>query len=65
MKSVISHKLIKIEQRNYDHTLYCFRRIIENIFLVFKPWRGMAVCYAKALDTSIASNYVRCIFMLL
>ncbi|MBQ9491581.1 MAG: hypothetical protein IJU86_02255 [Firmicutes bacterium] len=39
--------------------------MIENAFLAFKRWRGIATRYAKTLDAFIASIYVRCIFMYL
>ena len=65
IKSVIPPKRNKLEQRGYNCKLYRFRHIIENTFLAFKRWRGIATRYAKTLDAFIASIYVRCIFMYL
>ena len=63
IKSVIPPKRNRLEQRDYNRKLYRFRHVIENTFLAFKRWRGIATRYAKTLDAFIASIYVRCIFM--
>ena len=49
IKSVVPPKRNRLEQCNYSCTLYCFRYVIENTFLVFKRWRSIATRYAKKL----------------
>ena len=42
IKSVIPPKRNRLEQRDYNRKLYRFRHIIENTFLAFKRWHGIA-----------------------
>ena len=65
IKAVIPPKRNRLEQRDYNRKLYRFRHIIENTFLAFKRWRGIATRYAKTLDALIAFIEVRRIFMYL
>lgn len=47
IENVIPPKKDRTEQRSYDKYLYRLRHIVENTFLHFKQWRGIAIRYAK------------------
>ena len=47
MEPVIPPKSNRKEQREYDRALYKIRHLVENGFLDFKQWRGIATRYAK------------------
>ena len=45
MDPVIPPKSNRREQRDYDRALYKLRHLVENGFLEFKQWRGVATRY--------------------
>ena len=47
MDPVIPPKRNRREPRDYDQALYRLRHLVENGFLEFKQWRGVATRYAK------------------
>ena len=47
MNPVIPPKSNWREKREYDRALYKLRHLVENGFLDFKQWRGVATRYAK------------------
>ena len=47
MEAVIPPKSNRKEQREYGRALYQLRHLVENGFLEFKQWRGIATRYAK------------------
>ena len=47
MDQVIPPKSNRREKREYDRALYKLRHLVENGFLEFKQWRGIATRYAK------------------
>ena len=47
MDPVIPPKRNRKEKRDYDQALYKLRHLVENGFLEFKQWRGIATRYAK------------------
>ena len=47
MNPVIPPKSNRKEKRDYDRALYKLRHLVENGFLEFKQWRGVATRYAK------------------
>ena len=47
MDPVIPPKSNRREKRDYDRALYKLRHLVENGFLEFKQWRGVATRYAK------------------
>ena len=51
VKIIILSKTDQKSKRNFDSNLYRLRHIVENIFLKFKSWRGIATRYFK---TSVA-----------
>ena len=44
---VLPPKSNRREKREYDRALYKLRHLVENGFLDFKQWRGVATRYAK------------------
>jgi len=63
MEAVIPPKSNRKVQREYDKELYKKRHIVENAFLWFKRWRGIATRYCKNALSYLASVQVRCIFL--
>jgi transposase len=61
MIPVIPPKSNRKEQREYDKYLYKLRHLVENAFLYFKRWRGIA--YAKTTKSFLAAVNIRCIFL--
>lgn len=57
MEAVILPKKNRGEQREYDKCLSKLRHLAENCFLALKPWRDIAIPYAKFL----AAAQVHCI----
>ncbi len=47
MNPVIPPKSNRREKREYDRALYKLRHLVENGFLDFKQWRGVATRYTK------------------
>jgi transposase len=60
MEVVIPPKKNRKTQRHYDKTLYELRHLVENAFLHFKRWRGIATRYAKNTSSFIAAVQIRC-----
>jgi len=61
MTAVIPPKSNRKVQRAYDKELYKKRHIVENVFLWFKRWRGIATRYCKNSISFLASVQIRCI----
>ena len=61
MEVVIPPKSNRKEQREYDKELYKKRHLVENMFLWFKRWRGIATRYAKNTKMFLAAVQIRCI----
>ena len=62
-KIVIPSKRNRKVQRDIDTYLYKLRHIIENTFLKFKRWRGIATRYCKNDKSFLAMLQIRSIFM--
>jgi len=52
---VIPPKKNRLEQREYDKSLYKYRHLVENAFLKLKRWRGVATRYAKTLSSFVGA----------
>lgn len=63
MITVISPRSNRKTQRYYDKNLYKMRHKVENAFLHFKQWRGIAARYAKNARSFIAAIQIRCMMM--
>jgi len=63
IESVIPPKKNRTEQRSYDKYLYRLRHIVENTFLHFKQWRGIATRYAKNTASFLAAVQFRATIM--
>ena len=61
IKTVIPPKSNQNFKRKFDSTLYHLRHIVENTFLKFKRWRGIAIRYFKTFVAFRASFFVRAI----
>ena len=59
MEPVIQPKSNRKEKREYDRTLYKLRHLVENGFLEFKQWRGIATRYAKRAASYLAACQLR------
>ena len=59
MEPVIPPKSNRKEQREYDRALYKLRHLVENGFLDFKQWRGIATRYAKRASSYLAACQLR------
>lgn len=59
MKIVIPPKKNRKAKREYDEYLYKWRYLVENAFLHFKQWRGIATPYAKNFSSFLASIQIR------
>ena len=59
MEPVILPKSNRREKRAYDRALYQLRRLVENGFLDFKQWRGVATRYAKNSLSYLATSQIR------
>ena len=46
-------------KRDYDRALYKLRHLVENGFLEFKQWRGVATRYAKNSLSYLAICQIR------
>ena len=51
------------EQRDYDRALYKLRHLVENGFLEFKQWRGIATRYAKRTASYLAACQLRAVMI--
>ena len=59
MDPVIPPKRNRKEKREYDQALYKLRHLVENGFLEFKQWRGIATRYAKRAASYLAACELR------
>ena len=59
MEPVIPSKSNRREPRDYDRALYQLRHLVENGFLDFKQWRGVATRYAKNSLSYLAVCQIR------
>ena len=59
MEPVIPSKSNRKEKRDYDRALYRLRHLVENGFLEFKQWRGIATRYAKQAASYLAACQLR------
>lgn len=59
MEPVIPPRNNRKEQREYDRALYKLRHLVENGFLDFKQWRGIATRYAKKTASCLAACQLR------
>ena len=56
---VIPPKSNRKEPQEYDRDLYKLRHLVENAFLNFKQWRGVATRYAKRAASFLAICQIR------
>ena len=63
MDPVIPPKRNRKEQRDYDRALYKLRHLVENGFLEFKQWRGIATRYAKRTASYLAACQLRAVMI--
>ena len=59
MEPVIPPRSHRKEPRYYDRGLYRLRHLVENAFLNFKQWRGVATRYAKRAASFLAICQIR------
>ena len=58
-----SSKSNRKEKRDYDRALYKLRHLVENSFLEFKQWRGIATRYAKRTASYLAACQLRAVLI--
>ena len=63
MEPVIPPKRNRKEKRDYDHALHKLRHLVENGFLGFKQWRGVATRYAKRTASYLAACQLRVVMI--
>ena len=63
MNPVIPPKSNRREKRDYDQALYKLRHLVENGFLDFKQWRGVATRYAKRAVSYLAICQLRAVMI--
>ena len=63
MDPVIPPKRNRKEKRDYDQALYKLRHLVENGFLEFKQWRGIATRYAKRATSYLAACQLRAVMI--
>ena len=63
MDAVIPPKTNRKKQLSFDCSLYRYRHLVENRFLDFKRWRGIATRYTKKLASFAAAIEIRIIAM--
>ncbi len=63
MDPVIPPKCNRREQRDCDRALYRLRYLVENGFLDFKPWRGVATRYARRTASYLAACHLRAVMI--
>ena len=59
MEPVIPPRRHRKEPRDYDRDIYRQRHMVENAFLNFKQWRGVATRYAKRAASFLAICQIR------
>ena len=60
---VIPPKSNRREKRAYDRALYRLPHMVENGFLEFKQWRGVATRYAKKTASFLAASQLRAVMI--
>ncbi len=60
---VIPPKSNRREKRDYDRALYKLRHLVENGFLEFKQWRGVATRYPKRTASYLAICQLRAVMI--
>ena len=63
MDPVIPPKRNRKEKRDYDQALNRLRHLVENGFLDFKQWRGVATRYAKRAASYLAICQLRAVMI--
>ncbi len=63
MEPVIPPRSNRREKRDYDRALYKLRHLVENGFLEFKQWRGVATRYAKRTASLLAVCQLRAVLI--
>ena len=63
MDPVIPPKSNRREKRDYDRELYKLRHLVENGYLEFKQWRGVATRYAKRTASYLAICQLRAVMV--
>ena len=63
MDPVIPPKSNRKEKREYGRALYKLRHLVENGFLEFKQWRGVATRYAKRAASYLAIRQLRAVMI--
>ena len=63
IEPVIPPKSNRKEKRDYDRALYQLRHLVENGFLEFKQWRGIATRYAKRTTSYLAACQLRAVMI--
>ena len=63
MDPVIPPKSNRRKKRDYDRALYKLRHLVENGFLEFKQWRGVATRYAKRTASSLDICQLRAVMV--
>ena len=63
MNPVIPPKSNRREKRGYDRALYKLRHLVENGFLEFKQWRGIATRYAKRTASYLTASQLRAVMI--
>ena len=61
MNPVIPPKSNRREKRDYDRARYKLRHLVENGYLEFKQWRGVATRYAKRTASYLAACQLRAV----
>ena len=60
---MIRPKRNRREKRDYDQALCRLRHLVENGFLGFKQWRGVATRYAKRAASYLAICQLRAVMV--
>ena len=63
MEPVIPSKKNRKNKREHDSYLYKIRHLVENAFLHFKQWRGIATRYAKRASSFLDAIRIRAIVL--
>ena len=63
MEPVIPPRSHRKEPRCYDRDIYRLRHLVENAFLNFKQWRGVATRYAKREASFLAICQIRALVL--
>ena len=63
MNPVVPPKSNRKAKRKYDRALYQLRHLVENGFLEFKQWRGIATRYAKRAASYLAACQLRAVMI--